>query len=55
MPREIQVHQTAGHQTYGVLIVRPGSSLLQVLDELQLVYEASEPGEWINVCEYIPF
>lgn len=55
MPDEIARFLEAGHSTWGVLIVRPKSSLSQILDDLEIVDRSSEAEEWVDVNDYIPF
>jgi hypothetical protein len=37
-----------------VIQVGPNLSLGQILDDLTLIYEASEDSEWIDVLRYLP-
>ena len=47
-------HLHLGHRTWGILVIGPNTSLRQVLDELTLIYEASEDHEWVNAFLYLP-
>lgn len=38
----------------GVFIVRRGLKLGEIAEELVMIWEASEPGEWINQISYVP-
>jgi hypothetical protein len=55
MPDCVEHHLQEGGHTWGVLLVGPEASLGQVIEELSLVYEASEDAEWIDVLYYLPF
>jgi len=54
-PDCVQRHLDRGGHTWGVLLVGPKASLGLILDELCLIYEASEDTEWIDVVYYLPF
>ena len=55
MPDFVARHLGRGGHTWGVFIVGPDSSLSLILDELSIVYEASEDSEWTDVLQYLPF
>jgi len=55
IPDHVGAHVRGGRHTWGVLVVGSQMSLGQVLDELSLVYEASEDADWIDVLYYLPF
>jgi len=55
MPDCVREHLQAGQHTWGVLVVGSDVSLGRILDELSLVYEASEDSEWVDVLYYLPF
>jgi hypothetical protein len=48
-------HLQAGHQSPGVFMLRRRSSLSQVVARLALVAYASEPWEWRDRIEFIPY
>jgi hypothetical protein len=50
----VSEHLRAGHHTSGVLFIGPNASLGQILDDLTLIYEASEDSEWVDVLRYLP-
>lgn len=50
----VQLRQQ-GYDSPGVFILKPSSSIPEVLDFLILAEQASEPVEWENDCHYIPF
>jgi Domain of unknown function (DUF5615) len=45
---------TQTHECPGVLIVPRGLKLADVAEELLMIWEASEAGEWVNIITYIP-
>jgi predicted nuclease of predicted toxin-antitoxin system len=55
MPDCVKQHLQRGRHSWGVLVVGWDVSLSRILDELSLVYEASEDREWIDVLYYLPF
>lgn len=55
LPDFIRRHLEAGRHTSGVLLIGPNASLGLILEELSLVYEASEDVEWADVLYYLPF
>ncbi len=50
----VRKHERAGHHTWGVLLIGPNASVGQILNDLTLIYEASEDSEWIDVLLYLP-
>lgn len=50
----VRRHRDAGRHTWGVLLVSPNASVGQALDDLTLIYEASEDSEWIDIVLYLP-
>jgi hypothetical protein len=38
----------------GVFIVRRGLKLAEIAEELVMIWEASEPSEWVNQITYVP-
>lgn len=48
-------HLHAGHHSPGVFLLRRGARLLQVVDHLALVAYASDPWEWQDRIEFIPY
>ena len=45
---------TAGHRSFGVLIVSQKLDLRSAVDELLLIWAASEADEWLNVISPVP-
>ncbi|HZU37929.1 MAG TPA: DUF5615 family PIN-like protein [Gemmataceae bacterium] len=54
MPGEIAKHQAAGRHTWGVLLVTGRCSFRHLLDDLVLVWSASEAEEWQGAIHYLP-
>ncbi len=54
MPKHFAVFLSAGHSSPGVFLVKQRTPLAQVIDELVLVWTASEPGDWTNRMVPIP-
>jgi len=55
VPDCVRLHLERGRHTWGVLVVGPDASLGLILDELSLVYGATEDTEWVDVLYYLPF
>jgi len=55
VPDCVQEHLQRGQHTCGVLVIGGDVSLGRILDDLTLVYEASEDSEWIDILFYLPF
>ena len=47
-------HFIQTHECPGVLIVPRGLKLADVAEELVMIWEASDAGEWVNIITYIP-
>jgi hypothetical protein len=54
MPRHIAAHVAAGHHTWGVFLLRGGFPVPRYVDEIHLVWGASEADEWIDLMRYLP-
>ena len=55
MPGHLGEHLAAGHHSPGVFLIRPGASVPTIVEFLVLVAYASEPHEWRDRIEYIPY
>ena len=55
MPGHLGKHLAAGHHSPGVFLIRPGASVRTIVEFLVLVAHASEPHEWRDRVEYIPY
>ena len=54
MPDHVAAHVAAGRSTWGVLFVTRRCSFRQLLDDLVLVWSATEAEEWRNSIHYLP-
>lgn len=54
MPRHLADHLAAGRHSPGVFMLRPHSTLPQILSFLQDAAYASEPEEWQDRIQFIP-
>jgi hypothetical protein len=55
MAIHLAAHYAAGGRHWGVLRIRDGASLGQLVDALLLFWEASEDEEWADMVDWIPF
>ena len=54
MQMHLQDHIQSGRSSPGLLLVRPQAGVPEVLEFLIAAAYASEPGEWIDQCRFIP-
>jgi Domain of unknown function (DUF5615) len=54
MPGEIANHLANGRHTWGVLFVTRRCSFRQLLDDLVLIWSASDAEEWRDTIHYLP-
>jgi hypothetical protein len=54
MPAHLQAHYAAGHHLWGMLWVRKGTTIRQLVDDVLLIWETSEAEEWIDFMGDIP-
>jgi hypothetical protein len=54
LPTVLQNHLDAGHHCPGILILRPGRTMREIVDFLALVAFASETWEWRDRIVHIP-
>lgn len=55
MPGHVADYIAGGGQHWGVLRVRPNTSIMQLVQTLELIAETSTAEEWINEMWWIPF
>ncbi|MBY0525793.1 MAG: DUF5615 family PIN-like protein [Gemmataceae bacterium] len=55
MPKHVADHLAAGHHTWGVFILRHGFTFGELADHLIEVWSASEPADWQDRIEFIPW
>ena len=54
MTDHVRKHLEEGRHTWGVLLIGPNASLGQILDDLCLIYEATDDTEWVDALYYLP-
>lgn len=54
MMRHLTAHYQAGHHTWGLIMLRGGFSIARLAWELQLIWVATTPDEWVDRTLYIP-
>jgi hypothetical protein len=54
MPKHVATFLAAGHSTPGVFLVKQRTPLANVIEELVLIWTASEPEEWVDRIVEIP-
>jgi hypothetical protein len=54
LPDHIRGHHANGDHTWGVLVVGPDASLARTIEDLAIIYEATEADEWFDVLFYLP-
>ena len=54
MPAHVTSHQAKGGHTWGVLLVTRRCSLRQLVDDLLLIWTASDAAEWRDTLHYLP-
>lgn len=55
MPGHIENHLAAGGKLWGVFWIRPHASIGRLAECLHLIWEATDPDEWIGYEGWIPF
>lgn len=54
MPEHLIAHWEAGGHIWGLFWVRPSATLGRFVEELFMIWEASEAQEWIDKVDWIP-
>jgi hypothetical protein len=55
VPKHVKAHNAAGHHNCGVVLLKRGFSIQAYVSDLTLIWGASEPAEWINRTDWIPY
>jgi hypothetical protein len=55
MPEHLKDYWRTNQKMWGLLWVRPATTMGTLAEELTLIWETSEAEEWINVIDWIPF
>ena len=54
MPGYAAEFLAAGHHTWGIFILRPRSTLRDIVDSLVLIHSGSQAEEWRDRVEFVP-
>lgn len=54
MPDHACAHLSSGRHHWGILEVRPNTTVKELVDTLCLIWEASDAEEWIDQIQWIP-
>jgi len=54
IPEHVRVHYAAGHRIPGLLLLRRGASLGKVIEQLYLLWTASDAEEYVDRLLYLP-
>ena len=55
MPEHLKDYWQTDQKMWGLLWVRPTTTMGKLAEELILIWETSQAEEWINVIDWIPF
>lgn len=55
MARHVESHQAEGHHTLGVFYLRSGFPILRYVEDLILIWSASEAEDWRDHMEWLPW
>ena len=54
IPEHIQAHYAAGHRIPGILLLRHGVSIAEIIEQLYLLWAASDAKEYVDKILYLP-
>jgi hypothetical protein len=54
MPRHLHDHLAAGRHVPGIFILNPNMNMGETIEELTLIWGASEPDEYADQLNYLP-
>ena len=54
MPSHLAAHLAAGRHSPGVMTIKPGVPLREILEFLVLAAYATDPAEWADANRYVP-
>ncbi len=54
MPVHLRDHLAAGLHVPGIFILNPGMTMGETVEELALIWDASEPEEYVDLLTYLP-
>ncbi len=55
MPEHLEAHWADGGYIWGLLWVRPNTSIGQLAEEIFVIWETTEAEEWRDYVDWIPF
>ncbi len=55
MPEHLRAHFARGGKHWGILTIREGARLRDIIESLSIIEGASEADDWINTILWIPF
>jgi hypothetical protein len=55
MPRHVVDHLAAGHHTWGVFFLRDDATIRRLVDDLLLMWSASQAEDWRDVMDWLPW
>lgn len=55
MPDHVAAQLAAGHHTWGVCLLRHGFVLRRFVDDLLLMWSASQAEEWQDIVDWLPW
>ena len=54
IPEHVQAHSGSGRHVPGILLLRRGASLGQIIEQLYLLWTASDAKEYVDKLFYLP-
>lgn len=54
MPAHLREHLAAGRQVPGIFVLNPNIALAETVEELALIWGASEPDEYADQINFLP-
>ncbi len=54
MPGHLQEHLNEGRHSPGIFVLSPNMSTVEIIDELTLIWQASEMEEYFDLLLYLP-
>ena len=54
IPEHMRTHYAAGHRIPGILLLRRGASMGEIIEQLYLLWAASDAKEYVDKILYLP-
>ena len=54
LPNHFGDHHRAGRRSPGIILIRPGTNIGEIIDELVLITEVGQPDDFRDQIRYIP-